>query len=136
MKILVICTGNTCRSQMAEGFLKKNHPNWEIHSAGTEPGDTVNPLAIEAMKEVNIDISQHYPKLVDQFINQEFDYVLTVCDDANEKCPVFTGKVKHRLHKGFEDPAKAKGTKEEQMQIYRRVRDEIKLWLESLFGTQ
>ena len=134
MRVLVICTGNTCRSQMAEGFLKNMFPHWEIYSAGTEPGEQVNPLAVKAMQEIGIDISKQYPKLVDQYTNLEFDYVLTVCDDANEKCPVFTGKVKHRIHRGFEDPATARGSLDEQMQVYRRVRDEINEWLTTLFN--
>ncbi len=134
MKVLIICTGNTCRSQMAEGFLKAMYPKWKIYSAGTAPGKKVNPLAIKAMQEINIDISKHYPKLVNQFTDKEFDYVLTVCDDAKEKCPVFTGKVKHRIHRGFEDPAEATGNLDEQMRVYRRVRDQIKHWLEELFA--
>lgn len=125
-RILVLCTGNSCRSQMAEGFLKFFDKNLEVYSAGTKPADKVNPFAIKAMKEVGIDISQNYPKLVDQFLNDSFDYVITVCDNAKETCPVFIGDVKHNLHIGFDDPAEAIGTEEEVMPVYRRVRDEIK----------
>ncbi|WP_290662398.1 MULTISPECIES: arsenate reductase ArsC [Ignavibacterium] len=125
-RILVLCTGNSCRSQMAEGFLKFFDKNLEVYSAGTKPADKVNPFAVKAMKEVGIDISQNYPKLVDQFLNDSFDYVITVCDNAKETCPVFIGDVKHNLHIGFDDPAEAIGTEEEVMPVYRRVRDEIK----------
>lgn len=125
-RILVLCTGNSCRSQMAEGFLKFFDKNLEVYSAGTKPADKVNPFAVKAMKEVGIDISQNYPKSVDQFLNDSFDYVITVCDNAKETCPVFIGDVKHNLHIGFDDPAEAIGTEEEVMPVYRRVRDEIK----------
>jgi arsenate reductase len=111
---------------MAEGFLKFFDKNLEVYSAGTKPADKVNPFAVKAMKEVGIDISQNYPKLVDQFLNDSFDYVITVCDNAKETCPVFIGDVKHNLHIGFDDPAEAIGTEEEVMPVYRRVRDEIK----------
>ncbi len=125
MKILILCTGNTCRSQMAEGFLRSLDPTLEIYSAGTEPGGKVHPLAIQVMQEKNIDISHGHPKPVTDFINIPFDYVMTVCDGAREACPVFAGKVKHRLHIGFDDPAEATGTKEEILAVFRRVRDEI-----------
>lgn len=126
MKILILCTGNSCRSQMAEGFLKYFAPEFEIFSAGTKPEKEVNPNAVKVMNEIGIDISKHYPKNVDKFLGEEFDYVITVCDNAKETCPTFTGKVGKRLHIGFEDPALARGTEEEVLKIYRRVRDEIK----------
>jgi len=126
MKVLIICTGNTCRSQMAEGFLKSFDPKLEVYSAGTRAEKQVNPNAIKAMAEVGIDISRQYPKQVDIFLKDTFDYVITVCDGAKEVCPIFTGKVNHRLHMGFDDPAAAKGSEEEIMNVYRRVRDEIK----------
>jgi len=126
MKILILCTGNSCRSQMAEGILRNLDDNLQVYSAGTKPAEHVNPLAIKAMNEIGIDISWHKPKLVDEFLNTDFDYVITVCDNAKETCPVFVGKVKHRLHIGFDDPAEATGTEEEQMVVYRRVRDEIR----------
>ena len=125
MKVLILCTGNSCRSQMARGFLKSFYPDWEVLSAGTKPAERVNRYAIKVMAEKGIDITGEHPKLVDQFIADEFDYVVTVCDGAREVCPVFTGKVKHRIHIGFEDPADAVGTNEEILPIYRRVRDEI-----------
>jgi arsenate reductase (thioredoxin) len=127
MKILVLCTGNSCRSQMAEGFLKSFDDKLEVFSAGTHPASEVHPKAILAMNEIGIDISNNKPKLVDQFLSEEFDYVITVCDDANETCPAFFGKVKNRQHIGFEDPAKAKGTAEEIMYEFRRIRDQIKV---------
>lgn len=126
MKILILCTGNSCRSQMAEGFLKSFDPSLEVHSAGTSPSSQVHPKAILAMKEAMIDLSQNYPKKVDEFIDQPFDFVVTVCGGANESCPTFTGTVGKRLHIGFDDPAEATGTEEEIMAVFRRVRDEIK----------
>ena len=125
-RILVLCTGNSCRSQMAEGFLKSFDPKLEVYSAGTAPSERVHPKAVQVMAEEGIDISKGYPKLVDDFIDQAFDYVITVCDSAKETCPVFTGKVKHRLHIGFDDPAEATGSEEEVLAVFRRVRDEIK----------
>ena len=125
MKILIICTGNTCRSQMAEGFLRSFDKNLEVYSAGTNAEKKVNPYAIKVMAEKGINISTQFPKSVDLFIKEPFDYVITVCDGAKEICPVFTGNVKHRLHIGFEDPANAKGSNEEKLIVYRKVRDEI-----------
>lgn len=126
MKILILCTGNSCRSQMAEGFLRSFDPKLEVFSAGTNPANQVQPNTIKVMNEVGIDISSHFPKNVDRFLNDEFDYVITVCDSARETCPVFTGKVKERFHIGFDDPYDAVGTEEEKLNEYRRVRDEIK----------
>ena len=125
-KILILCTGNSCRSQMAEGFLKSFDENLEVYSAGTNPAERANPYAIKAMNEVGIDISNGIPENVDKYLSQSFDYVITACDNANETCPVFMGSVKHRLHIGFDDPADAVGSEEEVMPVYRRVRDEIK----------
>ena len=125
MKILIICTGNTCRSQMAEGFLRSFDKNLEVYSAGTNAEKKVNPYAIKVMAEKGINISTQFPKSVDLFIKEPFDYVITVCDGAKEICPVFTGNVKHRLHIGFEDPADAIGSDEEKLIVYRKVRDEI-----------
>ncbi len=136
MRVLILCTGNSCRSQMAEGLLRNMHPDWEIFSAGTIPAREVHPLAIEAMKEIGIDISTHKPKFVDRFINESFDYVLTVCDSARESCPVFTGEVKKRLHRDFYDPARTMGTKEKRLQVFRKVRDEIDQWLQGIFNHQ
>lgn len=125
MKILVLCTGNTCRSQMAEGILRKLHPEAEVFSAGTKPEKEVNPYAVQVMLEMGIDISNQYPKSVNQFIKKSFDYVITVCDNARQICPVFTGKVRNRLHIGFEDPADATGSDEEKLIVYRKIRDQI-----------
>lgn len=125
-RVLILCTGNSCRSQMAEGFLRSLDPTLEVFSAGTNPAVRVHPKAVAAMKEACIDLSGAYPKNVDQFADQPFDYVITVCDHAKESCPVFTGNVKHRLHIGFDDPAEATGAEEEVMAVFRRVRDEIK----------
>ena len=126
MKILILCSGNSCRSQMAESFLKSLDPKLEVISAGTEPGEYVHPKAIEVMKEEGIDLSNNFPKNVSEFIDQTFDFVITVCDDAKESCPVFTGKVNHRLHIGFDDPAKVSGSNEYVLSEFRRIRDEIK----------
>ena len=125
MKILVLCTGNSCRSQMAEAFLKSYDKTIEVHSAGTEPSSQVHPLAIQVMAEVGIDVSQNKPKNVEQFVNQDFDYLLSVCDDANLNCPVFEGTVENRWHIGFNDPAMAKGTEEEVLNAFRSIRNEI-----------
>ncbi len=125
-RILILCTGNSCRSQMAEAFLKSFDKNFEVYSAGTFPAPQVHPKAILVMNEVGIDISQNKPKDVNEFINQSFDYVITVCDNARENCPVFLGKVNKQLHIGFEDPAEATGTEEEVLKVFRKVRDEIK----------
>jgi arsenate reductase len=125
-KILILCTGNSARSQMAEGILKSVDQNLEVFSAGTNPARTVNPFAINVMKEIGIDISQGHPKSVEQFLQQPFDYVITVCDNAKETCPVFIGEVKHRIHLGFEDPAEAKGSDDEVTSVFRRIRDEIR----------
>ena len=111
---------------MAEGFLKSFSSSMDVYSAGTSPADVVHPKAIRVMAEVGIDIGSHKPKLVDEFLRESFDYVITVCGDAKENCPVFFGDVKERLHIGFEDPAKATGTEGDILQEFRRIRDEIK----------
>ncbi len=123
--ILILCTGNSCRSQMAKGILSYLDKNLLVESAGTFPSGKVHPLAIEVMNEIGIDISSYKPTNVNQFINQSFDFVITVCDDANENCPVFLGKVVNRLHIGFRDPAKAEGTEEEILAFFKIIRDEI-----------
>lgn len=124
--VLVLCTGNSCRSQMAEGFLKSFGNDVEVFSAGTIPADRVHPKAIAVMKEINIDISRNHPKIVDKFLDKQIDYVITVCDSAKESCPIFTGKVVNRIHIGFEDPAEAIGTEEEILNEFREIRDLIK----------
>ena len=125
MKILILCIGNSCRSQMAQGFLQSFDKNIEVHSAGIFPASRINPKAVEVMAEVGIDISNKTPKSVDEFLDDQWDYVITVCDDANETCPVFIGKVKHRLHVGFMDPSQVIGSEEFIMSEFRRIRDEI-----------
>jgi arsenate reductase len=125
MKILILCTGNSCRSQMAEGFLNSFDNNLEVYSAGTKPEKDVNPNSIKVMRELDIDLSNNKPKSIETFLNDEFDYVITVCDNAKESCPVFLGKVKNHTHIGFEDPADAAGTPEEILNEYRRIRDLI-----------
>lgn len=124
-RVLILCTGNSCRSQMAEGILKSFDSNIEVYSAGTNIAKEVHPFAIKIMKEIGIDISSQYPKKVDEFLNQSFDYVITVCDSAKESCPNFTGQVLNKIHIGFEDPAKATGSEEEILNVFRKVRDEI-----------
>jgi len=126
MKILILCTGNSCRSQMAKGFLKSFDSELEVYSAGTEPADRVNPNTIAVMREIGIDLSGNSPKSVSQYLQENFDYVITVCGGAKETCPVFSGNVKNRLHIGFDDPANATGSPEEILKLYRCVRDEIK----------
>jgi len=120
---------------MAQGFLQSFDDRITVFSAGTEPAEKISQKAVMVMKEAGIDISHHTPKLVDQYLNEEWDYVITVCDHANETCPVFMGKVKHRLHIGFEDPSKAKGQEEFIISEFRRVRDQIKKEFHNFFNT-
>lgn len=126
MRVLILCTGNSCRSQMAHGFLQSFDASLEVFSGGTEPVQQVNPKAVEVMKEAGIDISDHVPTHVNTYLDQEWDYVITVCGGANESCPAFTGKVGKRLHIGFDDPSHAVGTPEFIDAEFHRVRDEIK----------
>lgn len=126
MKILILCTGNSCRSQMAHGFLQSFDAGLIVRSAGTEASGKLNPKAVEVMKEAGIDISHHTSDSVDLYLGGEWDYVITVCGGANEACPAFTGKVKHRLHMGFDDPSLATGTPEFINAEFIRVRNEIK----------
>ena len=125
MKVLILCTGNSCRSQMAHGFLQSFDSAIEVFSAGTRPAEKVNPRAVEVMKEIGIDISGHAPHNVGEYLNEPWDYVITVCGGANETCPVFTGNVKHRIHIGFDDPSDVVGSEAYIMSEFRRVRDEI-----------
>ena len=126
MKILILCTGNSCRSQMAHGLLQSFDKNIEVHSAGTFPAARINSRAVKVMAEVGIDISRNSPKSVNEFLNDHWDYVITVCDEAKETCPVFLGKVKYRLHMGYEDPSFKTGTEEYILSEFRRIRDKIK----------
>lgn len=125
MKILILCTGNSCRSQMAHGFLQSFDENLYVRSGGTEPAARINPKAVEVMADLGIDISNHTPHLVDEYLDEEWEYVITVCDHVNETCPAFFGKVMHRLHLGFEDPSHATGTPEFIHSEYVRIRDQI-----------
>ncbi|MEW6652431.1 MAG: arsenate reductase ArsC [Bacteroidota bacterium] len=125
-RILILCTGNSCRSQMAEGLLKSFDSKLEVHSAGTNPAKCVHPIAVLVMSEIDIDLTNNYPKLLDEFINQTFDYVITVCGNAKENCPMFIRKVGKQLHIGFEDPAEATGTEEEIVNVFRKIRNEIR----------
>lgn len=124
-KVLILCTGNSARSQMAEGLLRHfAGDRFEVHSAGTV-ASTVRPQAIEAMRQVGIDITGHRSKCVDEFAGQQFDYVITVCDNAKQACPIFPGDVK-RIHWSFEDPAEATGSEEERQQAFNLIRDQIR----------
>ncbi len=125
-RVLVLCTGNSCRSQMAEGFVNALlGEDWEARSAGTQPAARVHPLAVKAMAEAGVDISGGRPNGVDRYLDQPWDLVITVCDSARESCPVFPGKVE-KLHIAFPDPAQAEGTEEERMRVFRTVRDAIR----------
>lgn len=132
-RILVLCTGNSGRSQMTEGFLRSFDPTLEVYSAGTSPAPRINPFAVEAMKEVGIDIAGGKPKAAGQFTGDSFDYVITVCDDADKNCPNFRGKVGNRLHMGFPDPATATGSDAEKLAVFRRVRDDIRTRFRELY---
>lgn len=126
MKVLILCTGNSCRSQMAHGFLQSFDASLTVRSAGTEASGKLNEKAVRAMAEIGIDISHHTSDQVEKYLNEEWDYVITVCGGANEVCPAFLGKVQHRLHIGFDDPSHAIGSEEHVRSEFIRVRDEIK----------
>jgi len=126
MKVLILCTGNSCRSQMAHGFLQSFDERIQVESGGTEASGKLNRKAVKAMAEIGIDISGHTSDSVQKFLNDKWDYVITVCGGANENCPAFFGEVKHRLHIGFDDPSHAIGTEEFIWSEFIRVRDEIK----------
>ena len=134
-RVLILCTGNSCRSQMAEALWEKlGDGEWDSESAGSKPSGYVHPLAIRAMQELEIDISQNARKSLEQFRDQNFDLVVTVCDNARESCPVFLGATK-ALHWPFDDPADATGTDDEKMVVFRRVRDEIKSTIQNYLRT-
>ena len=125
-EVLILCTGNSCRSQMAEGWV--NHElgeTWEARSAGTWPADMVHPLAVQAMAEVGVDISSARPQPVHTYLDDAWDLVITVCDSARESCPVFPRPVE-TIHISFPDPAEAEGSEEERMEVFRKVRDAIR----------
>ncbi|MBK6964447.1 MAG: arsenate reductase ArsC [Bacteroidales bacterium] len=135
MKILILCTGNSCRSQMAHGFLQSFDKSLKVCSAGTEASGKLNEKAVAVMNEIGIDISHHTSDSVDLYLNDEWDYVITVCGGANEACPAFLGKVKHRLHIGFDDPSHAVGSEEFIQSEFIRVRDEIRLAFREFYET-
>jgi arsenate reductase len=125
--VLILCTGNSCRSHLAEGILRHLAGDlFEVHSAGSNPAGYVHPKAIAVMKEIGIDISGHTSKHMSQFLDQKINSVITVCGNADQACPMFPGQV-NRYHWGFDDPAHAKGTEEEILDVFRRVRDQIRL---------
>ena len=132
-RVLILCTGNSARSQMAEGLLRHDGgERFEVESAGVSPG-RVRPEAVEALREVGIDISGHRSKSADEFVGREFDYIITVCDNARETCPVFPGRAE-RVHRSFEDPPPpGAADRETTTAIFRRVRDEIREWLRDEF---
>ena len=132
-RVLILCTGNSARSQMAEGLLRHlAGDRFEVFSAGTKPAG-LNHNAVQAMREIGLDISAHRSKSVDEFADQQFDYVVTVCDSARESCPVFPGPGK-RFHENFEDPAAAPAA--QQLAVFNRVRDRIRAWLEEFVGNE
>jgi arsenate reductase (thioredoxin) len=131
-RVLILCTGNSARSQMAEGLLRHDAGDrFEVASAGVEPSH-VRQEAIDVMREIGIDISEHHSKSVDEFAGQDFDYVITVCDNANRRCPIFPGNTK-RVHWSFDDPARVEGDDERKLAVFRLVRDQIRHRL-SLFA--
>jgi Protein-tyrosine-phosphatase len=125
-KVLILCTGNSCRSQMAHGILKSLDKELKVFSAGTKPAEAVNPLAVRVLSEIGIDISGHRPHAVSEYLDEPWDFVITVCGGARETCPAFSGSVAKRLHIGFDDPSEAVGSEEYVLGEFRRVRDEIK----------
>ena len=136
MKILVLCTGNSCRSQIAEGFLRSFDSRLEVESAGSRPAVRVHPNAVRVMAEVGIDISQGHPKNVSQFLGDSIDYVITVCGNADRDCPAFIGDVKHRLYIGFPDPANATGEPEEVLKVFHECRSDIKKRFREFYETE
>jgi len=129
--VLILCTGNSCRSHMAEGVLRRAAGDLiDVQSAGSNPAGYVHPKALEVMKEIGIDISKHTSKHMNEFLNRKVNTVITVCGNADQACPIFPGQV-NRYHWGFEDPAHAKGSEEQVYAEFRRVRDQIKLVFEA-----
>lgn len=132
-RVLILCTGDSCRSQIGEGLLRQMAGDrFEVHSAGSQPAGYVAPMAVQVMQEIGIDISHHHSKSLALFLGQRFDHVLTVCDNANEACPVFPGKHR-RVHRDFYDPMRMLGTEEERLTAFRQVRDDLQTWLRELF---
>ena len=129
-KILFLCTGNSCRSQMAEGFA--HQMGWDTYSAGTKPETQVNPFAINVMAKIGIDIAQHTPEPISKYLDEKFEIVVTLCDNTRETCSVFTGASDRQIHNGLIDPADAAGSDKEITEVYRQVRDEIRDWVTKL----
>lgn len=134
MRVLVLCTGNSCRSQMAEALLRAKVSSIEAFSAGVKPANSVNPLSVIVLQELNLPTEGLFPKDVSYFDGQEFDLVVTVCDHAREICPHYS-RTKRQSHKSFDDPYYATGSHEEKLMVYRRVRDEIAAWIDELVVT-
>ena len=130
-KVLILCTGNSCRSQMAEGFLSSFSKETKVYSAGTKP-EKVNPLAIKVMAKIGIDISENSSNHADEYANIDFDYVFTVCDNAKEICPIYP-HAKQLIHHSFLDPADAQGTEEQQLKVYAEVRNQLRNYFKSFF---
>ena len=133
MNILILCTGNSCRSQMGEMFMQSYDERLKVYSAGTAPEKKVHPLAINVMNELDFDLNDNKTKQVNDFLDKSFDYLITVCGDAEENCPSFFGKVKHQVHIGFDDPASVKGDDKIKLNAFRRIRDEINQELNKFF---
>jgi arsenate reductase len=134
-RVLFLCTGNSCRSHMGEGWLRQlGGDRFEALSAGAKPSGYVHPLAVRVMAEAGVDISQHRSKSIEEFNGQSLDVLVTVCDNARESCPFFAG-AKRTIHHSFDDPAQATGSDEEKLAVFRRVRDEIRAWVEELVKT-
>lgn len=136
MNVLILCTGNSCRSQMAHGFLQSFDSRIAVSSAGTNASGKLNNKAVAVMSEIGIDISHHTSDSVQEYLGEEWDYVITVCGGANESCPAFMGKVKHRLHIGFDDPSETWGEEEFVLKEFRRVRDQIRDGFYKLYEEQ
>ena len=130
-KVLILCTGNSCRSQMAEGLISNLFPNTQVYSAGTKP-EKVNPFAVKVMAEMGIDISNNVSNHADEYAHIDFDYVFTVCDNAKEICPIYP-KAKQLVHHSFYDPADSTGTEQEQLKVYVAVRDELGKYFKLFF---
>ena len=134
MKVLILCTGNSCRSQMAHGLLQFLRPNWHVFSAGIKPAERVHPMAVQVLQEIGIDISHHVPTHVSRYLHEPWDYVITVCGGAHESCPAFVGRVGHRVHIGFDDPSLVQGDEAARLTAFRNTRDDIHRQICSFIG--
>ncbi len=136
IRMLILCTGNSCRSQMAEGILKNLGPELAVFSAGTRPAGFVHPDAIAVMREIGVDIGGQTSKPVDRFLGESFDYVITVCDHARDECPVFIGQAGKRMHLGFEDPGLVTGTRDVVLGAFRDVRNRMRRTFTEFYETE